>query len=301
MVMGRLSGKIVTNRQVKLFIFAENVTITRPMHNLPIYQVDAFTQKMFSGNPAAVVPMPTFLKDSVMQAIAAENNLSETAFVVVRGPGEFAIRWFTPTAEVRLCGHATIAAAHVLHRSSEGRLSKMHFDTTGAGRLTVRVLEAGKYQLDFPADRPKKLRKSNLVRDILGVRKLEAMYEGQDDLLVILKSQKQIEKLTPDFSRMAELTNYRGVLVSAPGRKHDFVSRCFFPQTGIDEDPVTGSAHTLLAPYWASRLGKRKLRARQLSERGGNLSCQLKGKRVRLTGRAVTYLSGQIHLDKLDL
>lgn len=271
------------------------------MHNLPIYQVDAFTGRMFSGNPAAVVPLPTFLKDSVMQAIAAENNLSETAFVVVEGPGKFTIRWFTPTAEVRLCGHATLAAAHVMHRSSEGRLEKMTFDTMEAGKLTVRVLGEGKYQLDFPTDRPKKVRKSDQVRELLGVRKIHAMYEGQDDLLVIVKSQKQVENLTPDFAKMAELTKYRGVLVSAPGRKHDFVSRCFFPQTGIDEDPVTGSAHTLLAPYWASRLGKRKLRARQLSKRGGNLTCQLKGKRVRLTGRAVTYLSGQIYLEKLDL
>ena len=234
-----------------------------------------------------------------MQCIAAENNLSETAFVVVRGEGKFAIRWFTPTAEVRLCGHATLAAAHVMHRSSGGRFDKMTFKTTGAGTLTVKSIGAGRYQMSLPSDPPRKIRKSKHWRDILGEKRIEAAYRGKDDALVILQSEKQIMKLAPDFKALAKLTNYRGLIVTAPGKKHDFVSRCFFPQTGIDEDPVTGSAHTLLTPYWSARLGKKKLTARQLSERGGDLSCQLRGKRVRLTGHAITYLSGQLLLENM--
>ena len=266
------------------------------MYNLPLYQVDAFTNALFFGNPAAVVPLPEFLPDPVMQSIAAENNLSETAFVVVLGEGKFRIRWFTPTAEVRLCGHATLAAAHIMHHSSEGRFSKMTFRTADAGTLTVRALGGDVYQLDFPSDPPRKVKTPKSLARLLGVKQLDGVYAGRDDLLVILKSQKQIERLSVDFAAMSRLDKYRGVIVSAPGRKHDFVSRCFFPQTGVDEDPVTGSAHTLLTPYWASRLGRKSLKARQLSARGGEIQCQQRGKKVRLIGNAVTYLSGQISL-----
>ncbi|NJC25302.1 PhzF family phenazine biosynthesis protein [Neolewinella antarctica] len=272
------------------------------MLNFPIYQVDAFTSRLFGGNPAAVVPLPEFFPDELLQQIATENNLSETAFVVVRGRGKFFIRWFTPTAEVRLCGHATLAAAHVMFHSGNGQFSEMKFKTTGAGTLTVRPgSRDGEYQMDFPADQPQKVKGGKAdaelgLRNILGVKRLHGVYRGQDDLMVILRSQKQVEGLDVDFRALAKLTQYRGLLVSAPGKKVDFVSRCFFPQTGIDEDPVTGSAHTLLTPYWSSRLGKKTLIARQLSERGGDLKCQLRGKKIRLTGRAVTYLSGQIHL-----
>ena len=267
------------------------------MRNLPLYQVDAFTDRLFSGNPAAVIPLPEFLDERVMQSIAAENNLSETAFVVVRGEGKFAIRWFTPTAEVRLCGHATLAAAHVIYHSSGGRFDNMTFKTQKAGSLTVRCVAPGRYQMDFPIDRPRKLNKGKHWLAALGVKRPQGVYRGLDDALVVLQSEKQVKKLKPDFRALAELTQFRGLLVSAPGKKHDFVSRCFFPQTGIDEDPVTGSAHTLLTPYWAARLGKKKLRARQLSNRGGELACQLRRGHVRITGDAVTFLSGQVLLE----
>ncbi|OAV46039.1 PhzF family phenazine biosynthesis protein [Lewinella sp. 4G2] len=267
------------------------------MTNLPLYQIDAFSSKLFSGNPAAVVPLPEFLPDNTMQSIAAENNLSETAFVVVRGPGVFGIRWFTPTAEVRLCGHATLAAAHVLYQSSGKTLEQLTFQTERAGSITVRPLANGTYQMDFPADAPHKTKKPANLLSILGVKKVDGVYRGKDDLLVIIKSKKQLQRLEVDFQAMAKLTKYRGVIVSAPGKKFDFVSRCFYPQTGIDEDPVTGSAHTLLTPYWSSRLGRNKLSAKQISGRGGEIRCQLKGKTVRLTGRAATYLSGQINLE----
>lgn len=266
------------------------------MLNLPMYQVDAFTDQLFSGNPAAVVPLPEFLSDELMQNIAAENNLSETAYVVVRGQGNFDIRWFTPTAEVRLCGHATLAAAHIMYKSSNGGLKKMSFKTKEAGILTVSALGEDNYQIDFPSDPPRKIRAPKNLARILGVKRFSGVYKGRDDLLVILRSQKQVEKLQINFQELAKLRKYRGVVVSAPGKNHDFVSRGFFPQTGINEDPVTGSAHTLLTPYWSSRLGSNKLVARQISERGGDLLCQLRGKKVRLTGKAVTYLSGQLHL-----
>ena len=268
------------------------------MSNLPLYQVDAFTNELFAGNPAAVVPLPDFLPDATLQAIAAENNLSETAFVVVKGPGKFAIRWFTPSEEVRLCGHATLASAHILHRSSNGNLEKLSFKTKDAGTLSVRALGGNRYQMDLPADPPRKVRDKFGLTDIVGVKRFQGLYRGKDDLLVVLKSQKQIERLQIDLPALAELTQFRGLIVSAPGREHDFVSRGFFPQTGIDEDPVTGSAHCLLVPYWSSRLGRKKLTARQISARGGELVCQMRGKKVRLTGSAVTYLSGQIYLER---
>ena len=270
------------------------------MANLPLYQVDAFTDRVFSGNPAAVVPLPAFLADDVLQSIAAENNLSETAFVVVNGPGKFSIRWFTPTAEVRLCGHATLAAAHVINRSSE-KIDKFSFKTKEAGTLTVKALGDNRYQMDLPADAPRKIRDKFGLKDIIGVKKFVGLYRGKDDLLVVLRTQKQIERLDLDMTALAELTQFRGLIVSAPGRDHDFVSRGFFPQTGIDEDPVTGSAHCLLVPYWSSRLGRKKLTARQLSARGGELRCQLRGQKVRLTGSAATYLSGQIYLKGVKL
>lgn len=266
------------------------------LRSLPIYQVDAFADHLFGGNPAAVIPLPDFPSDQLMQAIATENNLSETAFVVVIGEGIFRIRWFTPTTEVRLCGHATLAAAHVLHQISGGAIDQMRFKTKDAGTLSVRALGEDKYQLTFPSDPPRKVRPPKGLLNVLGIKKYDGVYRGKDDLLVVLKSQKQVDNLNVDFRAMAKLTQYRGVLVTAPGRKHDFVSRGFFPQTGIDEDPVTGSAHTLLTPYWSSRLGRNKLTARQISARGGELLCQLKGKKVRLTGQAVSYLSGQISL-----
>ena len=264
---------------------------------LPLYQVDAFADRLFAGNPAAVVPLPAFPEDGLMQRIAAENNLSETAFVVIKGPGKFNIRWFTPTTEVRLCGHATLAAAHILYRSGGENLERMRFKTREAGTITVTPQEDGGYAMDFPADVPHPVKPPKGLRGILGGLKPTAVLGGTDDLVVVLKSQKQVESCSPNFPMLAALTKYRGLLVTAPGKRHDFVSRGFFPAYGIDEDPVTGSAHTVLTPYWADRLGRKKLTARQVSERGGELRCQLRGKKVRLIGNAITYLSGQIYLE----
>ncbi len=266
------------------------------MQNLPLYQVDAFTSELFSGNPAAVVPVPDFPDAALMQNIAAENNLSETAFVVVRGPGKFAIRWFTPTMEVRLCGHATLAAAHIMYHSAGLQFDKMRFKTTEAGTIIVTPRGNNRYSMDFQADVPKKVRSPKGLKGILGGLTPQEVLAGEDDLVVVLKSQKQVASLKPNFPMLAALKKYRGLLVTAPGKKHDFVSRGFFPAYGIDEDPVTGSAHTVLTPYWAKKLGKKQLKARQLSARGGELKCELTRKKVRLTGSAVTYLSGQLFL-----
>ena len=271
------------------------------MHNLPLYQVDAFTSTLFSGNPAAVVPVPAFPTDQLMQQIAAENNLSETAFVVVRDRGRFDIRWFTPTTEVRLCGHATLAAAHVLYRSSEEQLEKLRFRTREAGTIVVTPAgnrTPGRYTMSFPADRPTKTDPTKKIRAALGGVKPRAVYEGTDDLVVVLKDERQVRKLVPDQAAIARLRR-RGLIVTAPGEDVDFVSRCFYPAYGIAEDPVTGSAHTVLTPLWAKKLGKQRLRARQLSPRGGELDCELKGKKVRITGAAVTYLAGQVLLERL--
>ncbi|NJB85185.1 PhzF family phenazine biosynthesis protein [Lewinella marina] len=269
------------------------------MHNLPLYQVDAFTNRLFGGNPAAVVPVPEFPSKKLMQQIATENNLSETAFVVIRGKGKFDIRWFTPTTEVRLCGHATLAAAHVLYRSGGNDLDKLRFKTREAGTIVVAPAEGeGNYRLDFTVDKPKKTRSSKKLRGALAGLKPVEVYEGKDDLVAVLKNQEQVESLVPNFHVIARLKR-RGLIVTAPGKEVDFVSRCFFPAYGIDEDPVTGSAHTLLTPLWAKRLGKKELTARQLSRRGGELRCELRGKKVRLTGQAITFLAGQILLDRL--
>lgn len=264
------------------------------MPHLPIYQVDAFASTLFSGNPAAVVPLSTFLPDALMQSIASENNLSETAFITIKGPGKFNIRWFTPTMEVRLCGHATLAAAHILYQLSEESLDKMRFKTREAGTITVVPNEDGSYSMDFPTDQPKKIKPPKGLRGILGGLKPLEVHEGLDDLIVVLKNQAQVESIQPNFPMLAALKQYRGLLVTAPGKQHDFVSRCFFPAYGIDEDPVTGSAHTALTPLWAKKLEKKQLTAKQLSARGGELNCQLRGKKVRLSGKAVTYMTGQI-------
>ena len=269
------------------------------MHNLPLYQVDAFTDALFGGNPAAVVPVPEFLSDELMQQIAAENNLSETAFVVIRGKGKFDIRWFTPAAEVRLCGHATLAAAHVLYRSGGKDLTRLRFKTRSAGTIVVTPrAEEGGYTMSFAADKPRKDKSSKKIRGALAGLKPEAVYKGTEDLIVVLKNQAQVEGLQPNLHVVAGM-KHRGLIVTAPGKKVDFVSRCFYPGVGIPEDPVTGSAHTALAPLWAKLLKKDTLTARQLSTRGGRLTCEVKGKKVRISGNAITYLAGQILLDRL--
>ena len=259
---------------------------------LTIYQVDAFSTQLFSGNPAAVCPLESWLPDETMQNIAMENNLAETAFYTKKG-NEFELRWMTPTVEVQLCGHATLASAHVLfqHEGFSDKEIKFH---TKSGVLTVRQ-NGDLYEMNFPADFAKAVQAPQAIIDGLGIHP-EETYLGKDDYMVILANQEMVENISPNFRKIASLTNCRGVLATAPGRDCDFVSRCFFPQSGVDEDPVTGSAHTLMTPYWAKRLGKNILHAQQLSRRKGNLQCTLEGERVKLMGAAKTYLQGEIDI-----
>jgi PhzF family phenazine biosynthesis protein len=258
----------------------------------PIYQVDAFADALFSGNPAAVVPLDAWLPDAVMQAVAAENNLSETAFFVPRDDDGFDLRWFTPLTEVDLCGHATLATAHVLysHLGYEGARAVFH---TRSGALRVERAGHG-YRMDFPADEPVRMEASEIVSRALGAEVAE-LWRGRDDFMAVLDTQKQIEQLQPDMVALAQLGG-RGLIATAPGDTADFVSRCFYPNAGIAEDPATGSAHTTLTPYWAARTGKSTLRARQLSARGADLLCFLAGNRVVLEGSAVTYMWGACHV-----
>lgn len=257
---------------------------------LRIYQVDAFAERVFEGNPAAVVPLESWPADRLLQSIASENNLSETAYFVPLDHG-YELRWFTPEAEVDLCGHATLASAHVLffHLGHQG--SEIAFETR-SGRLTVRRAPGG-LTMDFPAiESEETVVPEDLVAG-LGAEPVTVL--AAPDYIAVYQSEAQIRALAPDFARLKKLDR-RGVLATAPGDHHDFVSRCFFPKLGVDEDPVTGSAHCKLAPYWASRLGRTQLVGRQISPRGGTVKCRVEGERVQLTGRSVDYLIGDIDL-----
>lgn len=258
---------------------------------LDLFQVDAFTGKLFGGNPAAVVPLEDWLPDETFQAIAEENNLSETAFFIPSENG-YRIRWFTPVAEVDLCGHATLATAHVLWTHLGFSEEKLAFDSR-SGRLTVSK-NAEWYTLDFPMDELERVDAPLAMVVALNAKILDC-FRGREDYLVILENEQAVTGLTPDFSSLRKLGG-RGVICTARGETCDFVSRCFFPAYGIDEDPVTGSAHTTLTPYWAAQLGKKKLSAQQLSKRGGRLICELQGDRTLISGQAITYLTGSIHL-----
>jgi predicted PhzF superfamily epimerase YddE/YHI9 len=251
---------------------------------LPIYQVDAFTEKLFGGNPAAICPLEAWLPDATMQAIAAENNLAETAFFVREG-GDYALRWFTPAVEVDLCGHATLASAHVIFRCLEPQRQRVTFRTQRAGNLTV---------MDFPARPASPAQAPPGLISALGGAPREVLRAR--DYLAVYGSAAEVAALKPDFTALAKVDCF-AVIATAPGANGvDFVSRFFAPSQGIDEDPVTGSSHCTLVPYWAKRLGKSELQARQISPRGGALSCALDGDRVRIGGRAVLYLEGQITL-----
>ena len=260
---------------------------------IPIYQVDAFTGKLFGGNPSAVCPLDQWLPDALMQQIGLENNLSETAFLVKEGK-DYHIRWFTPTVEVDLCGHATLASAHVIFRHLNFPGDKITFRSK-SGLLKVTAHKGKKLTLDFPAIIAEPLQ--DVPAAITnGLHISEApVYKGPFDFMVVLETQHQVEALQPDFRVLAQAGG-RGVVVTARGDEADFVSRCFYPQTGIDEDPVTGSAHTMMMPYWAEKLGKKKLSAIQVSARGGHIDCELKKNRVLMTGHAITYLKGEIHI-----
>ena len=257
-----------------------------------IFQVDAFANQCFKGNPAAVVPLKDWLTEDALQHIASENNLSETAFFVPDGT-DFHLRWFTPVAEVRLCGHATLASAHVLfqHLNFEGDIITFH---TLSGPLSVARKE-NHYLMNFPADPIEKLEEIPLLLMEGLQTEIQEVWKGKDDYLAVLKNEPEVADLKPDFRALAQLGG-RGVIASAPGQSTDFVSRCFYPAYGIDEDPVTGSAHTTMTPYWSKKLDKSELTARQISARTGDLICRLQGDRVELEGEAVTFLKGEIYV-----
>ena len=259
---------------------------------LTIYQVDAFADTVFKGNPAAVCPLKEWLADEVLQQIAAENNLSETAFYVP-DKDRFEIRWFTPAVEVDLCGHATLATAYVIRHCENYSGDIIRFYSPRSGELPVSV-QGDLLVLNFPTD---KLTEVPLTEELLGTTDKQPLraYKGRSDYLLVFGQQEDIATLQPNLPQITAL-DARGVIVTAKGRNHDFVSRFFGPAVGVDEDPVCGSAHTTLTPYWAAQLGKDELTAFQLSKRTGTLHCKLLGDRVALGGTAVLYLKGEIYM-----
>jgi predicted PhzF superfamily epimerase YddE/YHI9 len=257
---------------------------------IPIFQVDAFSGSVFSGNPAAVCPIEQWLPDETLQAIAAENNLAETAYFV-RQNGGFQLRWFTPACEVDLCGHATLASAFVLFEELREPGEALRFDTK-SGALFVRRRN-GLLVLDFPARPPQAVQADPGLVPALGGAPIEVL--AARDYLVRYRSEAEVRALTPDFAALKKLDRF-AVIATAPGDDCDFVSRFFAPAQGIPEDPVTGSSHCTLTPYWAQQLGKTELHARQISARGGELFCKLAGDRVEIAGRAALFLRGRIVL-----
>jgi PhzF family phenazine biosynthesis protein len=260
---------------------------------MKLYQIDAFTKSIFSGNPAAVCPLDEWLTDEIMQKIAAENNLAETAFYVKNG-AKYEIRWFTPTVEVDLCGHATLAAAFVLFNYENLNDNLIHFHSHRSGDLTV-TKEGDLLSLNFPADTLKPVQLTNQIFAAFDI-KPQLAFKGKTDYLFLFKNEEEIINLKPSFETILKL-DARGVIVTAKGKTSDFVSRFFGPKLGINEDPVTGSAHTTLIPYWARQLNKTKLSAVQLSERKGYLECEYLGQRVAISGQAKLYLTGEIYLE----
>lgn len=271
---------------------------------LPLFWVDAFTDRVFSGNPAAVIPLDAWLPDATMQQIAFENGLSETAFFVRTGADRFHLRWFSPPVEIDLCGHATLASAFVLFRQLGITASQIVFDSR-SGPLTVRRRADDKLELDFPATPPAPETDRNVIDAVADALGQSPQWIGRSrfDLLAVLRDAEAVRTLKPDFARVSALGG-RGLIVTAQGDATcDFVSRFFAPQTGIPEDPVTGSAHCALLPYWSERLGRTTLHARQVSKRGGELWCDYARAgatsaedRVKIAGRAVLYLRGEIDL-----
>ncbi len=255
---------------------------------IPIYQIDAFTSRVFSGNPAAVCPLEGWLEDSLLQAIAQENNLSETAFFIPRGEG-YHIRWFTPVAEVDLCGHATLASAFVVFTHLEPSGVEVSFDSR-SGRLTV-TRDDDLLTMDFPSLSPIPCEAPDVLIKGLGKEPVEVL--RSEDYVGVFSAEDDIRDLRPDFEMLKEL-DLRGVAVTAKGKSVDFVTRFFAPKYGINEDPVTGSVHCSLTPYWAGKLGKRDLRAHQVSKRGGELFCRDCGDRVAISGQAVAFMEGSI-------
>lgn len=255
-----------------------------------VYQVDAFTRRPFSGNPAAVCPLETWLPDDVMQSIALENNLSETAFFVPGG-ARFQLRWFTPKVEIDLCGHATLATACVIHTHLGWTESRIEIESR-SGSLSVDRVE-DLWVMDFPTRESKKIETPESLRKILGREPIET--RKAVDLMAVLESEAEVREFVPNFSQIVNLDT-RGLILTAPGDDVDFVSRFFAPAKGVNEDPVTGSSHCTLIPYWGERLGKTKMHARQVSSRGGELFCEWKGDRVGIGGHAVTVMEGNVYV-----
>ena len=270
-------------------LFSESETLT--FMELILYQVDAFSSEPFGGNPAAVCVLDEWLSDELMQNIAAELNLSETAFCV-KEEDNYHLRWFTPVDEVRMCGHATLATGHIFFTELGYTDESISFQTK-SGELIVAKKSEGNYKLTLPTD------EVLVVFYEDGLDKLnidyESVFEGKDDYLMILKDETEVTRTKPDFKAISKLDK-RGVIITAKGDEADFVSRCFYPALGIDEDPVTGSAHTLLTPYWSRRLSKNDLLAKQLSKRGGEMTCQLKGEIVNISASARTIIKGSLYL-----
>ena len=258
---------------------------------IDIYQIDAFATRLFEGNPAAVCPLEAWLPDELMQSIAAENNLSETAFFVPDGD-RYHIRWFTPAAEVELCGHATLASAFVLFSYLGASGDTVTFDSK-SGLLPVHK-DGERIVLDFPAQPPEPCGTPAEIIEAFAMAPVECLQSA--DLLVVLEHADQVRSADPDIATLAKLPS-RGIIITAADEEYDFISRFFAPAVGIAEDPVTGSAHTQLTPYWSDRTGKTRFRARQVSARGGDLFCELDGDRVRIGGTAVEYLRGTIDVD----
>ncbi|HVF30610.1 MAG TPA: PhzF family phenazine biosynthesis protein [Pyrinomonadaceae bacterium] len=258
---------------------------------LDIYQIDAFASQPFAGNPAAVVPLTEWLPDDVMLNIAMENNLAETAYFVPNGEG-YDLRWFTPAIEMDLCGHATLASAYLIFEILGTDKSKLSFQTR-SGELTVDKVD-GRYELDFPSRPGVAAEAPAGLIEAIGAEPKE-IYKSRDYMLVY-ESEADILRIKPDFNSLMKIDTH-AVIVTARGETSDFVSRFFAPEVGIPEDPVTGSAHCTLIPYWAGRLGRNKLFARQVSQRGGELRCELRGDRVKIAGDAVLYLKGEIYVE----
>lgn len=261
---------------------------------LPIYQVDAFTDELFKGNSAAVVPLEQWLSDAQMQSIAVENNLSETAFLVREPDGAFRIRWFSPLTEIDFCGHATLAGAFVLLGQGMTK-APLTFRAAAVGDVSVAQLDDGRLEMNFPNREPERVDSppAALVEG-LGVPPYAVLRNGQA-WFAVYEDEDQVRQLTPDLAPLKSLAPL-DVVITAPGREQDFVSRYFWPANGGDEDPVTGSIHAGLAPYWAGRLGKSSLVALQASRRSGLLYCRIEGERVFVAGRAVQYLQGTIEI-----
>ncbi|MBP8114587.1 MAG: PhzF family phenazine biosynthesis protein [Chitinophagaceae bacterium] len=258
---------------------------------LTIYQIDAFTNKLFAGNPAAVIPLDKWIDDSLMQQLAMENNLAETAFFVPKG-NDFEIRWFTPALEINLCGHATLASAFVLFNFLEYKKNLVTFHSKSG--LLVVSRNGDLLNMDFPSWKPELITEypSELLAS-LGNPEIAGVYSNRE-YLVELMNEEAVRRCTPDFSLMKKVDKM--VIITAPGKEVDFVSRFFAPNAGVDEDPVTGSAHSQLIPFWSYKLGKDIMQAKQLSKRGGNIYCEQKGERVIMGGKCVFYMKGEIEI-----